>query len=55
MKKRKEETKKDCARCLYNNQVECEELTRVCKNCGWHPEVSEKRRKELREQEEAQP
>ena len=36
---------KDSARCLYNEQVECEERTRVCKKCGWNPDVNEKRKK----------
>lgn len=46
------EKQKDSERCPYNERVDCEERTRVCKKCGWNPEVDKKRRQELRNSEE---
>lgn len=34
--------------CVFNNGVECTECCSKCRNCGWNPEVAEKRSKELR-------
>ena len=41
--------------CPYNVGLMCEPRTRVCKNCGWSPEVDARRRKKLRGEEEVQP
>jgi len=35
-------------RCDYNRMVECPRCGRDCKVCGWHPDISLKRRRELR-------
>ena len=49
---KEKEKKYEVAHCPYNERVDCEERTRVCKKCGWHPDVDKKRRQELRNSEE---
>ena len=46
-----DEKEKDCGRCLFNEQVLCEERTRVCKKCGWNPDIAEKRKQEQKKEE----